>query len=148
MPVTIAAEFVWRPASTNGANVVLGACKTGFGAGSIQLALYSRRESRRDYDWSLFMVPSPIQHPYPVLARGWLRDDFAWTMDGAHRYRVYLHRVESDKVMVQLPDGQVITQQHPAIATYWGKVSGTQLRRPLSSDGFAEFTAIASSGAR
>ena len=147
MPATIAAEFVWRPADTFGANVVLGACESGFGAGSIQLAVYSHRESRRDYDSSLFMVPSPISHPYPVLARGWLRDDFEWTMDGSHRYRVYLHRVEPDRVMLQLPDGQVVSHQDPVIDTYWGKVSGTQLRRPQASDGFAESTAIASSAA-
>ena len=146
-PDTLAAEFVWSPAASYGANVVLGSCGLGFGAGSIQLALYSRRESRRDYDWSLFMVPDPVQDPYPVIARGLLREGFVWTMDGASRYRVYLHRIESDKVMAQLPDGQIITQQHPAIATYWGRVSGTQLRRPRVSDGFAEFTAIASSGA-
>lgn len=147
VPDTIAAEFVWTPATTYGSNVVLGACQRGFGSGSIQLAVYSRRESRRDYDWSLFMVPHPIEDPYPVLARGWLRDDFQWTMDGASRYRVYLHRVEPDTVMLQLPDNEVVTQQHPGIATYWGKVTGTQLRRPRTSDGFAEFTAIAAAGA-
>ena len=146
-PATLAAEFVWGAATTYGANVIVGACALGFGAGSIQLALYSRRESRRDYDWSLFMVPNPIQDPYPVLAQGRLRDDFEWVMDGDYRYRVYLHRLESDRVMLQLPDGQVLTRQHPAIATYWGRVSGTQLRRPHTSDGYAEFTATATCGA-
>ena len=147
-PDTVAAEFVWRSGSTQGANVVLGTCKEGFGLGSVQLAIYGSTEDKRAHRWVLFAVPNPIVDPYPVLAAGDLREDFEFRMDGITRYRFYLHRTGSDGVLLQLPDGQIITHRHAAIASYWGKVSGVQLRRPRSGDAYAEFTAVASSGPR
>lgn len=148
----ITVEWVWTASENPSDNVVIGACETGFGSGSIQLATYvvDARDTGipngNSVQWQLFCVTDPIIHPYPTLASGTL--NFSYNADGETVYRMSMLRVASDTVAAILPDGQMRVVSDPRIATYWSgaaKRTGFQLRRPtwptLSSS--AELTSVA-----
>ncbi len=141
---TVAARFAWTNGQSNRQNVVIGACPNNFGAGSIQLAVYADRNTASDPDWLLFCVRRHNgQIVYPTLASGQFVSGFTFLRNDATTYRMIMHRTAEDTVLIQLPDGQVLTTSHDLIREYWGRAAGVQLRRPTNSDGYGSFTAIA-----
>lgn len=145
----VAAEFVFTPGTTRTQNAVIGACRNFFGAsvspgGSVQLAVYADHQLGQTYEWALFYVEDPVVDPYPIIASGMLNIDMV--DDGETRYVMAMRRTGEDTVTIELPDGQVLTYINAAIATYWGNNAGFQIRPAQVTDGWGEFTAIATAG--
>jgi hypothetical protein len=140
---SIGAEWKWTsPGGTGHENVVVGASPGGFGGGSVQLAVYAV-DSNLDPEvqWELFVVPADGTFPYPVLASGGLTVDL--DRSGAKSYAMVLRRTGPDEVTVELPDGSTQVVSDSLIEQNWGDRVGWQLRRPMTSDGAAEFSLTA-----
>jgi hypothetical protein len=136
-------EFIAKPGSTEGQNVVLGGCAAGLGQGSLQLTVYAvNAAGDPTTQWALFYVPHPIVDPYPVLAHGTL--NLPITVDGASHNWLGL-AVVGNTATVYLPDGQVVSVTDPAVGTFWGPLFASQLRRPLTTDGTMVFSYIEAS---
>lgn len=145
--VTVAAEWVWLGgdgATTGSESVVVGSTRDGFDFGSIQLVMYAEAlPTEPGVRWQVLSVP-PLraETASTVLASGVLNlGEFDRT--GETKYRMSLRRSDRLELTVDLPDGNSVVVDAPAIRDYWGSTAGWQLNRPSGTDGFAAFTAIA-----
>ena len=108
------------------------------------MAVYGDQSGATDWDWLLFCVTQEAgETVYPILASARFRPGFSFVRDGSTRYRSILERTGPTTVGLQLPDGEEQLVDDGRIAEFWGDAAGFQLRRPFSTDGYAEFTAVA-----
>lgn len=149
-------EFTDGDTATTGTeNIVLGAGRTHFSQGTIQLSMYALgRPGFPGIGWRVFGVPNPITGgEYPTVAEGAWAAGFAFDRTGATTYHAAMHRTGPDQLVLELPDGQLIAIDDVTVdavtglslvRSYFGSHAGWQLRvNAAATDGRGRFTSIA-----
>lgn len=135
-PTAFVGEFYFRDVAGTPdpfiENAVLGTADSGFGRGSVQLAVWRQ-------EWRLFNVDSPIVDPYPVLGSGVF--DAPLEADALYSMAAY-HVPSLSAVVVLPPEGFAQLIYSPKINQYWGDWYGIQQRRGSEEGGRIEFEGV------